>query len=60
MLVQIDESRHDNQARASIVCFPSRGPLEITAIFPLRIPTFRTASSPDSGSITRPLAMTTS
>ncbi len=29
----------------------------MNAIFPARMPTFRMASSPDSGSITRPLRM---
>ena len=36
------------------------GVAEIASIFPFRTPTKRVASRPDSGSITRPLAITTS
>src|SRR3989442_14676062 len=45
---------------ASIVDAPFSGATEIARILPRWMPTLRTLSGPDSGSITRPLAMTTS
>src|SRR5207245_7960488 len=45
---------------ASMVCLPFNGPLLTSRIFPSLMPTLRTASSPDSGSITHPLAITMS
>src|SRR5690348_5970922 len=45
---------------ASMVCRPLRGLAETARILPAVIPTFRTASSPDSGSITWPFAITRS
>src|ERR1051325_5367824 len=48
------------RARASIVRLPESGASEIRAILPPAMPTSRTASSPVSGSRTRPPLMTTS
>src|SRR4029453_1759521 len=46
--------------RASITRVPCSGVSEIVSMRPARMPTSRTASSFDSGSMTRPLAMTRS
>src|SRR5579862_2757935 len=45
---------------ASIVVVPVSGDSDTMLILPPRMPTLRTASRPDSGSITRPLEITTS
>src|SRR5437016_10124601 len=45
---------------ASIVCLPCNAALLIARILPPLIPTLRTASSPDSGSITLPFVIATS
>ena len=46
--------------QASMRCFPCSGRDSIATILPSRIPMCRTASSPDSGSSTRPFLITTS
>jgi hypothetical protein len=43
-----------------MTCFPFKALLLIARIFPPLIPTLRTPSMPDSGSITRPFTITTS
>ena len=61
VLVQINESRCDDQPFGINRLLPfERTPPKSLRFSRRECPTFRTASKPDSGSITRPLAITTS